>query len=79
MSALEIGLELTKELLVPLATEIARAIEEGLDEQAATDRALERLRATPLPAPVLPRVRRLIAEARAKRSEEDTRETTVPR
>lgn len=77
--SLAAGIEIAGALLAPLATEIGKALDEGLDEGAATERALERLRATPLPAPLLPRVRRLVAEARAKRAEEDTRETKVER
>lgn len=78
MSALSAGVEIAGSLLAPLAREIAAALDEGLDEQAATQRALERMQATPLPPALLPRVRKLVADARAKRAEDDTRETTVP-
>ncbi len=66
MSALSVGIEIAGTLFAPLAREIAAGIEEGLDEGAATKRALERLQATPLPEAVLPRVQKLLAEARAK-------------
>ncbi len=71
--SLAAGIEIAAALLVPLATAIAEELAGGLDEEAATKKALERMQATSLPAPVLPRVRRMIADARAARSADDTR------
>lgn len=65
MSALAIGLEIASTLLGPLVSEIAAGIESGLDEHAATEKALERMRATPLPDALRPKLRAMIADARA--------------
>ena len=49
-----------------LAKPIAELLEGGASEEEATRKALERLAAQPDLTPVLPKVRAMIAEARAK-------------
>jgi hypothetical protein len=49
----------------PLMREIFDALSEGLDEQTATRRALERLAKAPDLTPVLPKVQAMIAAAHA--------------
>lgn len=61
--------EIALALGAPLMREIAEAISDGLDEQAATRRALERLASTPDLEPVLPKVRAMIADARMRSAE----------
>lgn len=51
----------------PLLREIGEALAEGLDEEAATRRALQRLADAPDLRPVLPRVQAMIADARSGR------------
>lgn len=53
-------------LLPPLIEEIKAALDEGLDEKQATERALERMRAAGLPEPVSDEIARRFAAARAE-------------
>lgn len=62
MRATEIALSVG----APLVRELVEALSSGLDEEAATRRALERLAATPDLTPVLPRVQAMIVDALAK-------------
>jgi hypothetical protein len=70
MRAVEIVLALGARL-VPL---IAAALDGGANEEAATRKALSDLAALPDLQPVLPKVRAMIAAARAARGDEVTRE-----
>lgn len=63
--------EIALALGAPIMREIAEALAEGLDETAATKRALERLAATPDLEAVLPKVRAMIADARRPQSERE--------
>jgi hypothetical protein len=60
--AFEIGIQLAGLLAKP----IAELLESGATEEEATREALKRLAAQPDLVPVLPKVRAMIAEARAK-------------
>lgn len=63
--------EIALALGAPIMREIAEAFSEGLDETAATKRALERLAATPDLEAVLPKVRAMIVDARRPQSERE--------
>lgn len=64
-SPVDIAIGLGAALLPPLVAEIQAALEEGLTQEQATQRALERMRAVPLPDPVSGEIARRFALARA--------------
>lgn len=66
MTAAAVALQIAGALLGPLVQEIGEGIAEGLDEEAATRRALERLARAPIPEPLVPRVRALVETERAR-------------